>query len=53
MQASGALSDFAQNQFDYLQSAFGFVGPLLALKPYRLCAARTNEGEVFAVEAGR
>lgn len=31
MQASRALSDFAQNQFDYLQSAFNFVGPLVAL----------------------
>lgn len=31
MQASRALSDFAQNQFDYLQSAFNFVGPLIAL----------------------
>ena len=31
MQASRALSDFAQSQFGYLQSAFNFVGPLVAL----------------------
>ncbi|ALS58713.1 ATP-binding cassette domain-containing protein [Pandoraea norimbergensis] len=31
VQASRALSDFAQNQFGYLQSAFNFVGPLVAL----------------------
>jgi ABC-type multidrug transport system fused ATPase/permease subunit len=31
MQSSRALSDFAQNQFGYLQSAFSFVGPLVAL----------------------
>ncbi|WP_306478218.1 ABC transporter ATP-binding protein [Methyloversatilis sp.] len=31
MQASRALSDFAQNQFGYLQNAFNFVGPLVAL----------------------
>ncbi|MDB5998651.1 MAG: alkanesulfonates transporter ATP-binding protein, partial [Rhizobacter sp.] len=30
-QASGALSDFAQTQFVYLQSAVNFVGPLFAL----------------------
>lgn len=30
-QASRALSDFAQNQFGYLQSAFNFVGPIVAL----------------------
>ncbi|WP_083686363.1 ATP-binding cassette domain-containing protein [Rhodoferax koreense] len=30
-QASRALSDFAQNQFAYLQSAFNFVGPIVAL----------------------
>ncbi|RYF71767.1 MAG: ABC transporter ATP-binding protein, partial [Comamonadaceae bacterium] len=30
-QASRALSDFAQNQFVYLQSAVNFVGPLIAL----------------------
>ncbi len=30
-QASRALSDFAQNQFGYLQSAFQFVGPIVAL----------------------
>ncbi len=31
VQASRALSDFAQNQFGYLQSAFNFVGPIVAL----------------------
>lgn len=31
MQASRALSDFAQSQFGYLQNAFNFVGPLVAL----------------------
>lgn len=31
MQSSRALSDFAQNQFGYLQNAFNFVGPLVAL----------------------
>ncbi len=31
VQSSRALSDFAQNQFGYLQSAFNFVGPLVAL----------------------
>lgn len=31
VQSSRALSDFAQNQFGYLQSAFSFVGPLVAL----------------------
>ncbi|AZG11170.1 ABC transporter ATP-binding protein [Pigmentiphaga sp. H8] len=31
VQSSRALSDFAQNQFGYLQSAFNFVGPLAAL----------------------
>ncbi|OZI38579.1 multidrug ABC transporter ATP-binding protein [Bordetella genomosp. 10] len=31
MQSSRALSDFAQNQFGYLQSIFNFVGPLVAL----------------------
>jgi len=31
VQASRALSDFAQNQFGYLQNAFNFVGPLVAL----------------------
>jgi len=31
MQSSRALSEFAQNQFGYLQSAFNFVGPLVAL----------------------
>ncbi|MEH3085200.1 MAG: ABC transporter ATP-binding protein [Xylophilus ampelinus] len=31
VQASRALSDFAQNQFGYLQSAFQFVGPIVAL----------------------
>jgi ABC-type multidrug transport system fused ATPase/permease subunit len=31
MQASRALSDFAQNQFGYLQNAFNFVGPIVAL----------------------
>ncbi|RYF33662.1 MAG: ABC transporter ATP-binding protein, partial [Comamonadaceae bacterium] len=30
-QASRALSDFAQNQFVYLQNAVNFVGPLIAL----------------------
>ncbi len=30
-QASRALSDFAQNQFVYLQSAVNFIGPLIAL----------------------
>jgi ABC-type multidrug transport system fused ATPase/permease subunit len=30
-QASRALSDFAQNQFAYLQSAISFIGPLVAL----------------------
>jgi ATP-binding cassette subfamily B protein len=30
-QPSRALSDFAQNQFGYLQSAFNFVGPIVAL----------------------
>ena len=30
-QASRALSDFAQSQFSYLQSAFNFVGPIVAL----------------------
>ncbi|WP_038212812.1 ATP-binding cassette domain-containing protein [Xenophilus azovorans] len=30
-QASRALSDFAQNQFVYVQSALSFVGPLVAL----------------------
>ncbi|RZI96764.1 MAG: ABC transporter ATP-binding protein, partial [Variovorax sp.] len=30
-QASRALSDFAQNQFVYLQNAVNFVGPLFAL----------------------
>ncbi|UST52570.1 ABC transporter ATP-binding protein/permease (plasmid) [Comamonadaceae bacterium OTU4NAUVB1] len=30
-QASRALSEFAQSQFGYLQSAFGFVGPIVAL----------------------
>ncbi|WP_304013810.1 hypothetical protein [Methyloversatilis discipulorum] len=32
-QASWVTSDFAQNQLDYLQSAFNFMGPLLALTP--------------------
>jgi ABC-type multidrug transport system fused ATPase/permease subunit len=31
VQSSRALSDFAQNQFGYLQSAFNFVGPIVAL----------------------
>ncbi|MFK0376061.1 ABC transporter ATP-binding protein [Pandoraea sp. NPDC090278] len=31
VQSSRALSDFAQNQFGYLQSVFNFVGPLVAL----------------------
>ncbi|AJC23536.1 multidrug ABC transporter ATP-binding protein [Pandoraea pulmonicola] len=31
VQSSRALSDFAQNQFGYLQSAFSFVGPIVAL----------------------
>jgi len=31
VQSSRALSDFAQNQFAYLQSLFNFVGPLVAL----------------------
>lgn len=31
VQSSRALSDFAQNQFVYLQNAFNFVGPLVAL----------------------
>ncbi|MBY4895848.1 ABC transporter ATP-binding protein [Cupriavidus sp. AU9028] len=31
VQASRALSDFAQNQFVYLQNMFNFVGPLVAL----------------------
>jgi ATP-binding cassette subfamily B protein len=31
VQSSRALSDFAQNQFGYLQNAFNFVGPLVAL----------------------
>ena len=31
VQSSRALSDFAQNQFGYLQSIFNFVGPLVAL----------------------
>ena len=31
VQASRALSDFAQSQFAYLQSAFNFVGPIVAL----------------------
>lgn len=31
VQSSRALSDFAQNQFGYLQSAFHFVGPIVAL----------------------
>ncbi|MDB5850151.1 MAG: transporter ATP-binding protein [Rhodoferax sp.] len=31
VQASRALSDFAQSQFSYLQSAFNFVGPIVAL----------------------
>ncbi|MFC4274632.1 ABC transporter ATP-binding protein [Achromobacter aloeverae] len=31
VQSSRALSDFAQNQFGYLQSIFSFVGPLVAL----------------------
>jgi ATP-binding cassette subfamily B protein len=30
-QASRALAEFAQSQFGYLQSAFGFVGPIVAL----------------------
>jgi ABC-type bacteriocin/lantibiotic exporter with double-glycine peptidase domain len=31
VQSSRALSDFAQNQYGYLQSTFNFVGPLVAL----------------------
>ncbi|VVE21453.1 multidrug ABC transporter ATP-binding protein [Pandoraea horticolens] len=31
VQSSRALSDFAQNQFGYLQNTFNFVGPLVAL----------------------
>lgn len=31
MQSSRALSDFAQNQFVYLQNIFNFAGPLVAL----------------------
>lgn len=31
LQSSRALSEFAQNQFGYLQSAFNFVGPIVAL----------------------
>ncbi|VVD60762.1 ABC transporter ATP-binding protein [Pandoraea anhela] len=31
IQSSRALSDFAQNQFGYLQSACNFVGPIVAL----------------------
>lgn len=30
-QASRALSDFTQNQFVYVQNAFSFIGPLVAL----------------------
>lgn len=31
VQSSRALSDFAQNQFVYLQNVFNFIGPLVAL----------------------
>lgn len=31
VQSSRALSDFAQNQFVYLQNIFNFIGPLVAL----------------------
>lgn len=31
VQSSRALSDFAQNQFVYLQNIFNFIGPLIAL----------------------